>query len=202
MADPPLEIEAKFIVAGLEAIRVRLGSQSARRIEARHREVNLRFDLPDGALRSSGRVLRVRDASAASLTFKAPGPDAEHRIEIEVGIDDAGRGRQLLEALGYRVVFVYEKEREVYQLGEARVMLDELPFGTFVEIEANDIDRVRQTSERLGLQWEDRVALTYLGLFESLSARLRWTAREATFEAFRGLEPLSVEELARAAKRS
>lgn len=202
MNGTPMEIEAKFIVPGLEAIRSRLNALAATSVEPRVREINLRFDRPDGGLRALGQVLRIRHGPGASLTFKAPGSDPEHRIEIEIGIDDPQRGRQLLEALGYELVFVYEKDREVFRLDGALVMLDALPFGTFVEVEADEIGAVRRAAERLGLRWEDRAALTYLGLFESLRARFRWTAREATFEAFRGLEPLSVDDLAEAARSS
>jgi adenylate cyclase class 2 len=129
------------------------------------------------------------------MTFKAPGPDPEHRIEIEVEVDDPRRARLLLEALGYQVVFVYEKEREVFALGEATVMLDELPFGSFVEIEAEDIELVRAAAASIGLDWTDRVGLTYLRLFESLRARLDWPVAEATFDALAPFDRPSVEDV-------
>jgi adenylate cyclase class 2 len=199
MDSPPIEIEAKFIVAGFDPIRQRLNEVSALTIQARQQEVNLRFDLPDARLRESGRVLRLRQDDRAHLTFKAPGPDMEHRHELELVVEDGPRMQQILEALGYQVVFIYEKRRETFALGPAQVMLDELPFGHFVEIEGDRLDEVRQAGERLGLGWSERATLTYLGLFEALRRRHAWTFRDATFDNFRGLPPVGVEELRSAA---
>src|SRR3990170_619237 len=186
MDAPPIEIEAKFAVPQLEPFRRRLLDRSARLVLPRLQETNLRFDDPDGRLQRDGRVLRLRTNHDTRLTFKAPGPDPEHRIEIEVAIDDAVAARQLLEGLGFRVVFVYEKYRETYGLGQAQIMLDELPFGLFVEIEADDLLAVRRAAETLGLHWPERLALTYLGLFESLRRRCGWSFRDATFANFVG----------------
>jgi len=95
----PIEIEAKFAVPQLEPFRRRLLDRSARLVLPRLQETNLRFDDPDGRLQRDGRVLRLRTNHDTRLTFKAPGPDPEHRIEIEVAIDDAVAARQLLEEL-------------------------------------------------------------------------------------------------------
>ena len=45
---------------------------------------------------------------------------------------------------------VYEKRRETWQLGEAEIVLDELPFGWFMEIEA-DVDEIRRLESELAL---------------------------------------------------
>ena len=41
----------------------------------------------------------------------------------------------ILEALGYYPALVYEKRRETWRLGETEIVVDELPFGLFMEIE-------------------------------------------------------------------
>lgn len=195
MPAPPIEIEAKFVVSGLSPFRDRLQAASARQTVPCHRETNWRFDRADASVRAAGDVLRVRQGRENTLTLKAPGPDPEHRLEIEVEVDDSDRARLLLEALGYQVIFVYEKEREVYQLGQATVMLDELPFGSFVEIEAGDIELVRAAAATLGLDWADRVGLTYLGLFETLRARYDWPATDATFDALAAFDRPSIDDV-------
>lgn len=201
MATPLTEIEAKFVVPELDPFRQRLERHSARPVQPRHREVNLRFDLPDASLRSSGAVLRVRHSLVSTLTYKAPGPDPEHRTEIEVGVDDPEQARSLLEALGYHLVFRYEKNREVYLWDGAEVMLDELPFGCFLEIEAETVDVVQRTAENLGLTWADRLGLTYLGLFEFLRERYRWDAHDATFQGLAGLDKPTVHDILAGARR-
>ena len=199
MKAPPVEIEAKFAVPRLEPIRRQLQERSARLLRPRLQETNRRFDDRQGRLQNDGRVLRLRLNHDTRLTFKSPGADPEHRLEIEVGVDDPAAAQQILEGLGYQVVFVYEKYRETYALDQAEVMLDELPFGQFVEIEAADLGAVRRAAEALGLRWSDRLALSYLGLFESLRQRHGWPFRDATFANFAGLPAPAFDDLIQAA---
>jgi len=63
------EIEAKFYVQDLDKIAARLQQLGARRVQERTRELNLRFDLPDGSLGRSQRVLRLRQDTQARLTY-------------------------------------------------------------------------------------------------------------------------------------
>lgn len=184
MEGPSLEIEAKFAVGALLPVRRRLLDLSAVQRLPRLRESNLRFDFPDGRLRAAAQVLRVRSDHHSLLTFKAPGADPEHRLELETGIDDPDSLVRLLGSIGLEVVFVYEKYRETYSLDLCEVMLDELPFGCFVEVEGPDLPAVRETSLRLGFAWDERVALTYLGLFEALRRQHDWDFRDATFDNF------------------
>lgn len=198
MGPLPLEIEAKFAVAALPPLRQRLLGLSARQLLPRLRESNLRFDFPDRRLQQAGQVLRVRTNHHSRLTFKAPGADAEHRQELEVGVDDPAALRRLLEELGLQVVFVYEKYRETFGLDDCEVMLDELPFGSFVEVEGPSLEAVRGVAGHLGFGWNDRLALTYLSLFESLRRRHAWPFRDATFNNFETTPRPPLEELAAA----
>jgi len=185
------EIEAKFAVPTLDPIRQQLLAFSARVARPRLQETNLRFDHTDGRLRQAGQVLRLRKNHDTRLTFKAPGPDSGHRLELEVAVDQADAAQRLLEALGFGVFFVYEVYRETFTLDDVEIMLDELPFGFFVEVEGDDLGRIRSTAERLALGWETRLPLSYLALFDRLRRRHAWTFRDATFANFSGIPPLS-----------
>jgi adenylate cyclase class 2 len=195
-----VEIEAKFAVPRLDPIRRRLLERAARLVRPRMQETNRRFDDPAGRLRQSAGCCACTNHETC-LTYKAPGADPEHRTEIEVGIDDAAAAQQILEGLGYQVVFVYEKYRETYALDDAEVMLDELPFGQFVEIEADDLGEVQRTAEALGLPWAEKLALTYLRLFESLRERHAWPFRDATFANFAGRPAPAFDDLIEAGGR-
>jgi adenylate cyclase class 2 len=189
------EIEAKFAVARLDPVRQALQRLAARQIRPRLRESNVRFDQADGRLARAGQVLRLRHNHETRLTFKAPGAVFEQRQEIEVGVEDAAGAQRLLQALSFEPVFVYEKYRETFAVSGAEVMLDELPFGLFVEIEGSNLESVRRTSENLGFVWEDRLAHSYLGLFERLSRHHRWSFRDATFANFADVRPPTPDEL-------
>ena len=133
------EIEAKFHVQNLRKIELRLLELKAQLIQPRVHEVNLRFDRPDGELRNSFRVLRLRQDDIARFTFKGPSVEKEggilSRQEIEFEVGDFDSAKQFLEAIGFQVVVFYEKFRTTYELNNTHIMLDELPYGSFIEIE-------------------------------------------------------------------
>jgi adenylate cyclase class 2 len=189
------EIEVKFAIGHHGPLRQRLLQLGGRLLHDRHLERNWRFDTADRILTNQHQVLRVRQAERGTLTFKDAGEDPLIRTEIEVEVDDPIAARTLLEALGYRPFQVYEKYREVFVLDDAEVMLDQLPFGSFVEIEASDPSSLQSTSRRLGLAWRHRVLASYLELFDRLQAGLPTPASRATFDAFRDLPPITLADL-------
>jgi len=88
------------------------------------------------------RVLRLRrKGESAVFTFKErdlSGSAVKRQREEETEVADASAMAAILEALGYTPVLVYEKRRETWRLGGVEVVLDELPFGLFVEIEGEE----------------------------------------------------------------
>src|ERR1051325_97280 len=157
MTESEWETEAKFYILDLDRIRAFLGDADARVVQTRVLERNLRFDLPDASLRTGRRVLRLRYDTAARLTYKG-GNDSTggvlSREEIEFVVEDFEKAKKFLEALGYQQVFYYEKYRTTYELDQNSIMLDELPYGNFVEIEGETEVTIRPPSEKLHLTWE------------------------------------------------
>ncbi len=193
-----VEREVKFRVQNLAPVRQRLEALGARLVQPRVHERNLRFDTPDRALSRARRVLRLRQDTRATLTYKGPGdPQAEvaTRTEVNVGVDDFAAARRLLEALGYRVVLEYEKYRTVYALGAVLVMLDETPLGPFVEVEGPTAAAIRAVAARLGLRWEYRLRDSYAALFARLQARLQPPPEHLTFAALAEHHPLPADWL-------
>lgn len=191
MSNSNQEIEAKFYVTGLDRIKARLHELEARLIQERMLERNIRFDLPEGRLRSEGRVLRLRQDSQARLTYKGGGSNEQgvlSRTEIEFTVEDFAKAKQFLEALGYQEFMRYDKYREVYEFNECHVMLDELPYGLFVEVEGKGVDEIRETASRLGLGWEAAVTKSYQALFEAVKSALRLNIQDLSFENFHGVE--------------
>jgi adenylate cyclase, class 2 len=185
-----VETEAKFYVRNLEGVEARLNSLGGALVQPRILEQNLRFDLPDGRLRSEGRVLRLRRDAGVHLTYKGPDENLDGiltREEIEFEVGDFDKARQLLEGLGYRMMFQYEKFRTTYDLAGVHVMLDELPYGAFVEIEGRSADDIRAAAARLGLRWRSAIATSYHALFERLHKNLKLKRDDLSFDTFEGL---------------
>ena len=160
------EIEKKYRVTEAEAGRLRaaLGELGARG-EGEVFEVNTLYS--GNGLDTSRCALRLRrEGRRARLTFKergesdsSPSP-VKLRREEETGVGDADAAAAILEALGYRPALVYEKRRDTWRLGGAEVVIDELPFGWFVEIEGAEID-ILDAERRLELTNAEAVHETY-----------------------------------------
>jgi adenylate cyclase class 2 len=160
------EIEIKFALDDEKKMIGRLLALGARKV-SEGLEHNVIFD--NGELRDKGMLLRLRRTGSGKnvLTFKSGGKIAEfkEREEIEVEIGDFGKAREILEKLGYETWWIYEKERTDFVLGSAKISLDRLPFGTFMEIEGGEAE-IRSAMTRLGLDPKKGTTKTYLELYQ------------------------------------
>ena len=187
------EIEAKFYVRDLKKIESRIQQLGARLIQLRVLETNLRFDLPDGGLRSRGQVLRLRRDTEAKLTYKGSSTNEQgvsNRTEIEFTVGDFKQAKLFLEALGYQEILQYDKYRTTYEFQNCHMMLDELPYGNFVEIEGEDADSIRAAAEKLKLEMQAAISESYSVLFERIRRILVLNFTDLTFENFSGIRVL------------
>ena len=184
------EREIKFYIQDLEGIAERLHVCGADLTRSRTLEINLRLDTPAHDLYKTGRLLRLRQDDRARVTFKENARvegGVIARTEFELTVDDFAAAQKLFEALGYQVVVSYEKYRRVYRLGDVEVVLDEMPFGNFVEIEAPNNILIEGVAQMLGLDWSRGIATNYLGLFEIARSSRKFTFNDLSFENFRDL---------------
>jgi adenylate cyclase class 2 len=92
-----------------------------------------------GVLDGRDAVLRLRKTDEkTTLTYKESLPstgDVKHKTEFETEVSDVEAMEYIIRTLGYRLSVVYEKRRRTWHLDSVEVVLDELPFGLFMEIE-------------------------------------------------------------------
>ena len=191
MAAYEQELEVKFYVKNLLPFEQKLKQLNATLIQPRTHEINLRFDTPDQSLSRSYQVLRLRQDQEARLTYKGPGEILEGvriRREIEFSVSDFKSAQSFLEALGYQVIFMYEKYRSVYDFNDMLVMLDEMPVGYFLELEGSNSEMILSTSQILGLRWETRILDSYTVLFDRVRQSCGLNIRDLSFDNFRGIE--------------
>lgn len=138
-------------------------------VAPRHFEDNRLYDRPDGTLRSSDTVLRLRSAGTrVVLTLKTPVPgDHRHKVrdEIETEVRDAEAVHAILAALGFRVAWRYQKYRTTLRIGEVEASVDETPIGCWVELEGEP-ERIDGVASALGFDPEAYVRSTYYGLWQ------------------------------------
>jgi adenylate cyclase class 2 len=185
------ESEVKFYVRDLAAVEKRLLQQGARLEQPRTHEINLRFDTPNGDLGREFKVVRLRRDTESRLTFKGPAHSSEGvrvRQEIEFVVGDFRAARAFLEALGLQVSMIYEKYRTTFLMKDVHVLLDELPYGSFVEIEGPEPAGILEVNRLLGLDWERRAPESYAVLFEHLRSARGYQFRDLIFENFQGIE--------------
>lgn len=189
-----IETEVKIAVADLDAIRQRLEAAGAALRAQRVFERNVRYEDAAGTLTPNDIVLRLRQDATARLTYKAP-PDADTalaenvrtRFEAEVTVSDFDTMDIILRRLGFVPYVVYEKYRTTYRLGAAEVVLDEMPFGPFIEVEGT-ASAIDQALDALGLADAPRILDSYLVLFERVKAALALDAHDLTFDNFAGVD--------------
>jgi predicted adenylyl cyclase CyaB len=97
-----------------------------------------------GALDDRNAVLRIRKTNERTvLTYKekiASPSEFKHQIEHETVVSDVEATEAIIQKLGYRLAAVYEKHRIAYRFGNVEIVLDELPFGYYMEIEGTTED--------------------------------------------------------------
>ena len=141
-----------------------------------------------------------------------------NRTEIEFVVEDFEKAKNFLEALGYQRMLEYDKYRTTYILDSGssshsqgvlpgsqkhtlsgtrasefhncHIMLDELPYGSFVEIEGENSAAIHSAAHRLGLDMQAAISESYSALFEKVRRALSLTFTDLTFANFAGIEIL------------
>ena len=185
-----LEVEVKFFLPDRHFIRKKLLDLGAL-TRGRLFEMNIRFEDSTKTLIGKKCLLRLRQDHSATLTFKSPPPEDSQQVkvfnELEVEVSDFQTMKNILESLGFHCEQVYEKWRETLVLENAHFCLDDMPYGNFLEIEASRED-IQRYARILGFQWEKRILINYLAIFEILKNKLNLKFSDVTFDNFKDIE--------------
>lgn len=191
MANDNVETELKLYVSDLLAVARKIEAAGGKITAPRVLENNVRYEDAGGEFAASGAVLRLRQDTRARLTYKegarAVGDFGSSRYEAEVEVSDFVEMETILLKLGFHSVMRYDKYRTTYELDGAEVTLDEMPYGSFVEIEGDE-DAIRALVEKLELQNAHRMSASYTTLFKFVKHNLELTFTDLTFENFAGID--------------
>lgn len=184
------EIEVKFFLEDSGPVRRKLleiGCLAADRVF----ESNIRFEDGDSSLIRKKSLLRLRQDTVTTLTYKSRAGISNNQFKIhrefEVEVSDFTAMTLILEQLGFHKEQVYEKYRETFTQAKTTVCLDALPFGNFLEIEG-DRENIRDMAARLGLQWDRRILKNYLSIFDRLRKKIPLPFFDITFDNFKTVQ--------------
>lgn len=94
-----------------------------------------------GILSEQTAVLRIRKTQDKNiLTYKRRVENdlaIKQQTEYETAVENADEMEKIAECLGLTKVLVYEKRRKTWRFRQVEIVLDELPFGEFMEIEGS-----------------------------------------------------------------
>src|SRR5258707_1973288 len=186
-----VETEVKVHVNDLSSIERKLQALHAELSAARVYERDLRYEDAKNTFTSAKRVLRLRQDTRARLTYKEPlnedAQDSASRTELEITVSDFDTTDLLLQKIGFHLSWIYEKYRTTYKLFDCEIVLDEMPFGKFIEVEgeADDIERVLKA---LNLADAHRITESYSDLFFKVKEMMSLPFRDLTFENFKGVD--------------
>ena len=193
------ETEIKLLTPDIDLVRANLSRKGANLIRKRTHEFNLRFDHPSLDLISKRVVLRLRRDQKNTLTYKDNATFKDSiisRYELETTVDSFDNTKNILLKMGFNVTDSYEKFRTTYSFQNVEIVLDELPYGNFVEIEGTHND-ITETIQQLDLSATSRINHSYLQLFylcqDWAEKEMNIKIRDFRFTDFSGIRiPLEV----------
>ncbi len=171
----PYEVEVKLKVCEPRALKRRLRDLGCGVAERRHFEANVVFDFDDQRLLDARSLLRLRTVGRRHIvTFKgAPEPSASYKVrrEIETEVEDGAVLQNILESLGLKPVFRYEKYRTAYaetnrdkKHSHGAILLDETPIGNFLELEGSR-RWINHWARQLGYRQQNYITASYGTLY-------------------------------------
>src|SRR5688572_14773104 len=117
-----------------------------------------------GVLADTNSIVRIRRTQDRSLlTFKrrlAGQSDVKEQIEFETEVSDPDASANIIKELGLVPGLVYEKRRRTWHIRDVEVVVDELPFGLFMEIEGS-VTGIKEVEILLGMEHLETENETY-----------------------------------------
>jgi adenylate cyclase class 2 len=182
------EIELKFSVQDMRALRSAADALGFTLITERTFESNVLYDTTDRQLRARREILRLRHyGERCTVTHKrmADGGDGDlrykTRIETESAVEDCDALAAIFTHLGYGPVFRYEKFRTEWEMGDGHLVLDETPIGIWAELEGPPM-WIDAMLEKLGIAAELRTTESYGKIFLRWKEETGSPAENLTFE--------------------
>lgn len=176
-----VETEIKFYVKDFASYRKIIDEIGAKK-ESPIFEDNIVFDNEKGSLFEKRCLLRLRKSDRTTLTFKKPVEKSRYKVmeEHEIEVSDFKETQKILNMLGYKKVFRYQKRREIYQLVNVLILLDETPIGNFIEIEGEK-EGIERILPMLKLDIKEGTSKNYMELYSDYCKKKGIKSKDMVF---------------------
>lgn len=150
------EIEAKFLHVNPDEIRARLEAIGA--VCKQPMRLMRRVTFDNELMDERHAFLRIRDEGyRIAMTYKQfDEMSLTGAKEIELTVNSYDDALALAAAIGLKQNSVQEARREIWELDDAEVVIDEWPWiDPFIEVEAPSEASVKNAAQKLGFAWKD-----------------------------------------------
>lgn len=146
------EVERKFRVPDIEAVRQKLQEQSAVAFTIGNAEVDVFLDLEDGRLENNNQFHSLRHMQPSGrVLWISKGPQKDECVAMD--LSDFHKALAMLKSLGFEEKRQIRKKRDIYFFGAFHVTLDLVEgLGSFVEVAAMTDDEDQLDSLRIDIQ--------------------------------------------------
>ncbi len=180
------EYEATFLNIDKDEIRKRLEKVGAELIKPEFLQKRFNFIPPKILTKYSW--IRVRDeGDKITMSYKAiKGNKIEDQKEISLTVNDFNEAINFLETIGCKKKAYQETKREIWNLDNVEICIDEWPFlEPFVEIEGKSEKEVKAVSKKLNFDyskaWFCAVGLIYSKKYNIPAEIINNKIKEITF---------------------
>ena len=177
-----IEKELKFEIKDLSRLIDYLKKHGAVVLN-KSKEKTVRLDTSNKDLEKRGVFLRVRAGSKNTITLKEKiGEDknVRKRKETEFEIQDIEAMAYILGKLGFDYSRTMEKYRINLEYKGAKLSIDELFFGLYLEIEGEEKE-IEAITKELGYNPEEKVLGTYWDILEEYNNEHKTTKKDILF---------------------
>ncbi len=119
-------------------------------LERRVHEISVMYDNPSKIMQiTDGRIRLRKSGEDTILTYKKPltREGIKKEIEYEVKVSDFNTMEKILKMMEFTKTTSYERYRAYFHKNDVEVMIDEFPYGVFVEIEGNEKNIIKISNE-------------------------------------------------------
>lgn len=180
-----IEVEIKVLVKNKEALEEKLLQAGFAKSDLQ-KESDFYFDNELGNIRKKDQALRIRSCENLTMnrkenfmTYKGPKMDkiSMTRKELEIKIENAETGKEILKALGYAPVYPVIKLRQYYHKELMTACLDQVEnLGEFLELEMIvqqekekeiALEKIISLLHELGYESEEIIRTSYLSMLQN-----------------------------------